>query len=65
MDKDFVLTSIGSYECRIKEAEKRAINAVIGGAYSVALLDVAEAMSYKQAIDELKFQLEVEEVNNA
>lgn len=62
MDRDFIITSIGSYRERLSYENRRAITAIVNGEYVIAADAVAQASAYKGAIDELELLLDVEEV---
>ncbi len=64
MDRDFIVTSIKSYEARRKAAGARAINAINDGSYLVALVAITDAMKESACIEELEFQLEDMEVHH-
>lgn len=65
MDVDFVKTSIDSFETRLKGREDAAIAAIKDGSYCTAQIALNECAGLKAVIDELEFQLEVMEADNA
>ncbi len=65
MDVDFVKTSIGSFKTRLKDREDAAIAAIKDGSYWTAEIALSDCAGLKAVIDELEFQLEVMEVDNA
>ena len=65
MDVDFVKTSIGSYKTRLKDREDDAIAAIRDGSYWTAEIALSDCAGLKAVIDELEFQLEVMEADNA
>lgn len=64
MNEKIIQTSIDSYKARIRYEEQRAIMAITDGQYTIAALAIAQASSYKGAIEELEFLLDCMEVNN-
>lgn len=65
MDVDFVKTSIGSFKTRLKDREADAIAAIRDGSYWVAEIALSDCAGLKAVIEELEFQLEVMEVDDA
>lgn len=65
MDVDFVKTSIGSFKTRLKDREDDAIAAIRDGSYWVAEIALSDCAGFKAVIDELEFQLEVMEADDA
>lgn len=65
VEVDFIEMSIKSYKARMAEANQRAISAITRGTYSVALIAINDATRYQAVIEELEFQLEVMEADNA
>lgn len=62
MDREFIETSIKSYETRLREANERAVGAIGRAEYWVAMVAITDAAGYKACIEELEFQLECMEV---
>lgn len=64
MDKDFIITSIGSYKKRLEGRKEDAIAAIRDGAMWTAQIALGECIGFEATIAELEFQLEVMEAND-
>lgn len=65
MDKKEIQTSIKSYEKRLESRKADVIRFVTDGSWWNAQTAMGECIGFEAVIAELKFQLEVMEVNNA
>ena len=62
-EKD-ITTSIKSHEFRLEQRKKDAIRAIREGSYWQAQIALGECIGYEAVINEMRFQLEVMEVEN-
>jgi hypothetical protein len=62
MNKDLIITSIGSYKKRLEGRKEDAIAAIRDGAMWSAQIALGECIGFEAAIAELEFQLEAMEV---
>lgn len=64
IDKDFINTSIKSYQKRLEGRKEDAIVAIRQGAMWSAQVAIGECMGFQSAIAELEYQLELLEVDD-